>query len=33
MKKQKEMVESFQMAHRDFIKNLDVTLDTEVSHF
>jgi hypothetical protein len=27
MKKQKEMVESFQMAHRDFIKNLDVSLD------
>lgn len=27
MKKQKEMVESFQMAHRDFIKNLEVSLD------
>jgi hypothetical protein len=27
MKKQKEMVESFQMAHRGFIKNLDVSLD------
>ncbi len=27
MKKQKEMVESFQMTNRDFIKNLDVSLD------
>ncbi len=27
MKKQQEMVESFQMAHRGFIKNLDDSLD------
>lgn len=27
MKKQREMVESFQMAHVDFIKNFEVSLD------
>ena len=27
MRKQKEMVESFQMAHHSFIKNLDASLD------
>lgn len=28
MKKQKEMVESFQMSHRHYMKNLSVCLDT-----
>jgi len=27
MRTQKEMVQSFQMTHRDFMKNLDVSLD------